>query len=76
MAKYQDIKNLREVKKILGLEIIRDKVKQIIKIAQTVYTNGIIIEYSLINAYKAKIPLVSLEMLKLTFKIDKLVNID
>ena len=41
-----------------------------------VYIDEIITEYGLINAYKAKIPSVSLETLEPIFEKDKLININ
>jgi hypothetical protein len=76
IAKRWEIKDLGEVKKILGFKITRDRAKRTIKIAQTAYTDEMITEYGLTDAREAKTPPVSLEMLEPTSETDRLANID
>ena len=76
LAKRWEIKDVGEVKRILGLEITRDRVKRTIKIAQIAYTDEIITEYGLTDTREAKTPPVSLELLEPTSATDRLANID
>lgn len=76
MTKRQEIKDLGEVKKILGLKITRDRAKRIIKITQIVYTDELITEYGLIDAREARTLSVSLKTLEPMSEKDKLANID
>jgi hypothetical protein len=76
IEKRWEIKDLGEVRRILGLEITRDRAKRTIKIAQEVYTDEIITEYGLTDARDAKTPPVSLEMLEPTSETDILADTD
>jgi hypothetical protein len=76
MAKRWDIKDLGEVKKILGLEITRDRTKRTIKITQTAYLDEILAEYGLTDAREAKTPSASQEALEPTSVNDKLADSD
>jgi Reverse transcriptase (RNA-dependent DNA polymerase) len=76
IAKRWEIKDLGEVKRILGLEITRDRAKRTIKITQTAYTDEMIAEYGLADARETKTPSVSLETLEPTSATDKLANVD
>jgi hypothetical protein len=76
LAKRWEIKDLGEVKRILGLEITRDRAKRTIKIAQTAYADEIIAEYGLTDAREAKLPSVSLRALEPASENDKLADVD
>ena len=76
ITKYWEIKDLGEIKKIIGLEITRDRTKWIIKIIQIVYTNEMIMEYSLMDICEVRILSVNLEILESISEKDKLTNIN
>jgi hypothetical protein len=76
IAKRWEIKDLGEVKKILGLEITRDRAKRAIKISQTAYADDLIAEYGLTNAREAKTPPANLDLLEPTYEKDSLANAD
>jgi hypothetical protein len=76
IAKRWEIKDLGEVKKILGLEITRDRANRTIKITQTAYADELIEEYGLTDAREARTPPASLELLEPTSEKDPLANID
>jgi hypothetical protein len=76
IAKRWKIKDFGEVKKILGLEITRDRAKRTLKITQTTYMDELIAEYGLTDAREAKTPPVSLELLEPTSGKDKLADVN
>jgi hypothetical protein len=75
-AKRWEIKDLGEVRKILGLEITRDRAKRTIKITQTAFADELIAEYGLTDAREARTPPASLELLEPVSVKDKLADVD
>jgi hypothetical protein len=76
IAKRWEIKDLGEVKKILGLEVTRDREKRTIKISQTAYADEIITEYGLTDAREAKTPPASMETLEPASVTDPLTDVN
>ena len=76
VAQRWEIKDLGEVKKILGLEVTRNRSTRSIKIAQVAFTDEIVSEYGLTDARTAKTPSGSLELLEPVSANDVLADVD
>ena len=76
IAKRWEIKDLGEVKRILGLEVTRNRQAKSIRIAQLEFADEIVNEYGLADARPAKTPSGNLESLEPTSENDRLADVD
>jgi hypothetical protein len=76
IAKKWEIKDLGEVKKILGLEVTRDRQRKSIRIAQSGFMDELLVEYGLTDARPASTPSGSPESLEPVSAKDKLANVE
>jgi hypothetical protein len=75
IAKRWEIKDLGEVKKILGLEVTRNRAAKTIRIAQTGFIDEIVNEYGLADARPASTPAGSPASLEPTSESEKLADV-
>lgn len=76
IAKLWEIKDLGEVKKILGLEVTRDRQRKSIRIAQVGFTDELVSEYKLTDCRPAATPCGSPVTLEPTSERDRLTDVD
>ena len=76
IAKRWEIKDLGEVKRILGLEVTRNRLARSIRITQTVFTDEVMSEYRLADARSASTPSGNSESLEPVSAKDKLADAD
>jgi hypothetical protein len=76
IAKRWEIKDLGEVKKILGLEITRNRQGRSIRISQCSFTDELMAEYGLTDARPASTPYGSPESLEPVSKGEELADVD
>jgi len=76
IAKKWEIKDLGKVKKILGLEVTRNRQERSIRIAQVELTNKILNEYGLTDARPARTLVGSPKSIELTSVTDELTEVD
>jgi Reverse transcriptase (RNA-dependent DNA polymerase) len=75
IAKRWEIKDLGEVKKILGLEVTRNRSARTIRIAQTGFTDEIVNEYGFVDARPASTPIGSPEAIEPVFEGETLADV-
>ena len=76
ITKKWEIKDLGEVKKILGLKVTRNRQERSIRIAQVGFTDEILNEYGLMDARPARTLVGSPESIKPTSATDELTEVD
>ncbi|GJS67592.1 retrotransposon protein, putative, ty1-copia subclass [Tanacetum coccineum] len=57
LKKEFDMKELGEAKKILGMEIVRDQIRKILRVSQSVYVSKILNNFRIDNGKSVKMPL-------------------
>ena len=76
IARKWEIKDLGDVKKILGLEVTRDRPGRSIRIAQSGFTDELLMEYELTDARPANTPVGSPESLEPVAVNEELADVD